>query len=135
MPGQPPGKRVLAVIAALEDAGEMTRAEICRAMGVDRFIGSAVMSRMHKATPMIPKRIYIARWVYEDDVGGRRYPKAVFALGDKKDAPKPKPKLNKVSTAEYRDKEQKRVNSVFMWGQSRRVRHAARKKENHAVHD
>ena len=116
MPGQPPGPLVLGVIAVLEHEEELTRAEICRAMGVDRFLGSSVISRMRRATKMLPKRIYVVRWVYEDD-DGRYYPRAVFALGDKPDARKPKPKPNKECTAKYRARNRGRASSVFNWAQ------------------
>jgi hypothetical protein len=132
MPGKPPGPLVLAITAALEHEGEATMAELAKIIGLHRFDCSSVVSRMRKPCKMLPKRIYVKRWVRDDDSGGRSYLRAVLALGDAPDAPKPKAKPNKESTAEYRAKERHRVNSVFMWAQPRRVREAARRNKEGA---
>lgn len=116
MPGQPPGPLVLGVIAVLEQEEELTRAEICRALNIDRFLGSSVVTRMRRATKTLPKRIYIVRWVYEDDEG-RYYPRAVFALGNKPDARKPKPNKAKDNSARFRARKRDRASSVFNWAQ------------------
>jgi hypothetical protein len=129
MPGKPPGPIVLGVIAVLEREGEATTAEIAKLLSCSRFGCSSVVLRMRKATKMLPKRIYVVRWVYTDDSGGRHYPRAVLALGDKRDAPKPPPKTNAQKLVEYRARERHRVNSVFMWAQPSRARMAARRGE------
>ena len=129
MPGKPPGPLVLGIVRILQREGEATMAELAKMLGVPRFDASSVVSRMRKPCKTLPKRIYVVRWTRHDDSGGRSYPRAVLALGDKPDAPRPKPKPNKESTAEYRANERHRVNSVFMWAQPRRVRHATRRKE------
>lgn len=68
------------------------------------------------------KRVYIKEWVHTSPVGGRVYPRAVFALGSRKCAPKPPPKSNKERLAARRAKlrkplvepaHTKLVNSVF----------------------
>jgi len=129
MPGKPPGPLVLGVVAALEQEGEATMAELAKLLGLHRFDCSSVVSRMRKATKMLPKRIYVTRWVYEDDSGGRHYPRAVLALGDKRDAPKPKPKTHAQIRVEYRARERHRVNSVWQWAAPRRLRQAQRQGE------
>jgi hypothetical protein len=129
VPGKPPGPIVLGVIEVLEREGEATMAEIAKALGRSRFDCSQVVSRMRKPTKMLPKRLYIVRWVYTDDSGGRPYPRAVMALGDKRDAPKPKPKTHAQIRVEYRARERHRVNSVWQWAAPRRLRQAQRQGE------
>ena len=46
----------------------------------------------NKKHPKLGKRVYICKWVYDDDVGRMGYPRAVYALGSKDNATKPKPK-------------------------------------------
>ena len=129
MPGKPPGPLVLGVIRALKKHHELTRAELCMVMGVTRFEASSVVSRMNKAHKLVPKRIYIKRWVYDDDTGSRYYPKSVYALGNLPDVPKPKPLSAAEVSKRWREKERFRVNSVFMWAQPRKVRYAMRRGE------
>lgn len=129
MPGKPPGPLVLGVIAALEREGEATMAEIAVALGLTRFRCSSVVSRMRKPSKMLPKRIYVTRWTCSDDSGGRDYLRAVLALGDQPDAPRPAPKHPLVVAAEYRARERHKVPSVWAWAAPRRVRHAQRRGE------
>lgn len=108
------------IIAALEQCGPMTRTEICAEVGEDRMTISSVVSRLAKATKRKPKRVYITHYVYDME-GERRYPRAVYDLGDKEDARKPK-----ASTKANRQRSdaKRRVintcNSVFNLGLPRR---------------
>lgn len=129
MHGKPPGPLVLGVLAALQEHHELTRAEICRIMGTSRFLASSVISRLNRELPTLPKRIYVVRWVHDDDTAARNYPRAVYALGNLPDAKKPKPKPAKENSRRWREKERNQVNSVFMWAQPRRVRAAVRRGE------
>ena len=93
--GKPPGEIVLAVLALLAEHTWLTRSELCRLMGRDRHAVASVMSRMSRTWPNVGKRIYVAGYVHEDD-GSRRYPRPFYALGDRRDTPKPKPDRNDV---------------------------------------
>jgi len=87
-PRRPYGSLIARITRALEVNGEMTRAEICREIGLPHDKVSAVITRMHKRTPNTGKQLFIARYVFDDE-GKRRYPRAVYQLGDKEDAKKP----------------------------------------------
>ena len=84
------GSTVARVLALIEECGPMSRAEIGDHLGIDRRQLSSVVSRMAKTSPRTPKRLYIARYVYDME-GQRTYPRAVYAIGDKPDARKPAP--------------------------------------------
>ena len=81
---------------------------------------SCAVRNSHKATRP-GNRVYICRWVYQDGVGGKSYPRAVYAAGDKDDAPKPAPKSTVVRNKAYRGRKRvsrthrKLVSSVFDW--------------------
>ena len=113
------GSVAASILAALDEQGPMSRAEIAKALGMERTAVSAIITRMRMPTKKFPKRIYISTYVYEAD-GLRYYPRAVYALGDKKDARKPK-----ASRLEVRRRYDQRVrmrmtgNSIFNWGQPR----------------
>lgn len=85
--GRPAGRMVLGILAQLEQHGEMTRAALMRALDCSQQ-DLSVLHRLRKATPEKPKRVHIARYVFDDE-GARPYPRAVYALGDKPDALKP----------------------------------------------
>jgi hypothetical protein len=71
---------------------------------------------MNKRTKAGEKRIYVADWTYEYD-DARRYPRAVFMLGDKEDKKKPKPniRLNR-QRSEHNTLKAIRMTSVFNLG-------------------
>lgn len=127
MSGKPPGPLVLGVLRALKQHHELTRAELCVILGVNRFSGSAVISRMAKKQKTVGKRVYVKYWVHDDGARTRRYPKAVYALGPWPDAPKPSPKTQAENSRAWREKEKSRVSSVFAWGRSRQARAAIRR--------
>jgi DNA-directed RNA polymerase specialized sigma24 family protein len=101
----------------LRQHGELTSAEICAELDVDRSQGGAVLSRMNKASPKLPKRIYKVKYIDEHE-GQRRYPRSVYALGDLPDAKKPKASAAK-NSKRYRLRVNKKVASVFHLGLSR----------------
>lgn len=111
---------VNAITSLLEDLGPMTRVEIETAMPEAKVSISAVMSRMHKNTPANGKRIYIKSYVY-DSIGLKRYPRAVYALGNKPDAKKPIADKNE-NRKRYVQKKVKQhtTNSVFHLGRTQR---------------
>lgn len=114
------GSTVNQVLRTLAECGPMTRAEICDQLGQDRNLVSAVISRMCRAQPKTPKRLYVERYVY-DGVGARRYPRAVYAVGSKVDAKKPVRDVA-ATRKRYMDslRKQMTMNSVFNLGLTRK---------------
>jgi hypothetical protein len=86
---RPWGSTVDRILDILTELGPMTAAEICREMGENRQFVSAVISRMRRPTKQLPKRIYVTSWAHDDE-GARRYPRAVFDVGDAPDKEKKK---------------------------------------------
>lgn len=119
---KPPGEIVLGILALLDEHGEMTRGAMCRALGRERMAVASVVSRLNKPGATVPKRVYITCYVYEDDEG-RRYPRAVYARGDKPDARKPKADRAAVA-ARYLARNRSQVASVFDLGRPGRARRA-----------
>lgn len=119
------------VLRMLEEDGPMTRAEICKQLGREKVAIAAVVTRLHKRSPEFGKRVYIKEYVYDMD-GERYYPRALYALGDKPDAKKPKADQLEVKRR-YRERHKLRygANSVFNLGLTRRQREelTRRKKE------
>jgi hypothetical protein len=64
---------------------------------------------MNKRTKAGVKRIHVANWTYDHD-DARRYPRAVFMLGDKPDKPRPKPNVRE----NRRRSEHKTINAIRM---------------------
>jgi hypothetical protein len=110
------------VIKALEAFAEfkrMTAQEFADYADIGRYDAHAVLNRMNKRTKAGVKRIYVADWTYEHD-DARRYPRAVFMLGDKEDKKKPQPniRLNRQRSETNRNA-QFRMNSVFNMAMTR----------------
>ena len=108
------------VLALLRDVGPMSRSEICAHLGRDKDGVSSVVSRLGRASIKWPKRIYVQAYVFDQE-GERRYPRAVYALGDRPDArkPAPDPAANKSRYWANR-KLRLRGSSVFTWGMNNR---------------
>lgn len=107
------GEIVSQILQALKDYGPMTRIELCDALNTTRKSVSAVMTRLNRPSPRVPKRIYVKSYVYDHE-GQRYYPRAVYDLGDKPDA-KP-PGADPVSARKrylQRKKMRYTANSVF----------------------
>jgi len=83
------GESAKAILIALKEFGPMTRAELELIVNVKHDCISPIVSRLHKETPRLGKQISIVGYVYDAE-GGRRYPRAIYALGDQQDAKKPK---------------------------------------------
>lgn len=115
------------IMQILEDQGPSTREEICRALGEHRMIIGAIVGRMAKRTPQSGKRLYISGWTYDCE-GQRRYPRAIYAIGDKPNATKPKSDV-KENSRRYRESVRKKftANSVFNLGMTRRQYEAIRR--------
>lgn len=107
------------ILAALEEVGPMTNAEICSHLQLDKCAVGAVVSRLSKASVRKPKRIYITHYVHDSE-GARRYPRGVYALGDQPDARKPKSSTKEIKARYWAKKKLRmKANSVFHLGMSR----------------
>jgi len=107
------GPHVAKALEAFAEFGRMTAQEFADYADIGRYDAHAVLNRMNKRTKDGLKRIYIADWTYAHD-DARRYPRAVFATGDKEDKKKPKPniKANR-QRSEHKRNKTLRMNSVF----------------------
>jgi hypothetical protein len=82
------GAVVAAIEAALLEYGPMTRTELAAVVDMPRSSISPVLTRMRKPTkrPAAGKRIHVSGW-QEESEGQRKYPRAIYDLGDKDDVP------------------------------------------------
>jgi hypothetical protein len=110
--GKPPSAIMLSILAVLENDGPLTRSEIQQSLGLSRNLISACLSRLNKKQKIAPKRVYITHYQMDSEAGGRKYPRAAYALGDKPDAKKVKTSPMEAS-AHYRENLKGRVSSVF----------------------
>jgi transcription initiation factor IIE alpha subunit len=117
---RPYGQLADLILNLLKEFGAMTSFEIAQSLGMTKTEISGVLSRLHKTGARTPRRIYITNYVHDAE-GSRRYPRAVYALGCKLDAPKPKSNI-KANKKRYLQKKNARVNSVWMLGMSRQQR-------------
>lgn len=109
------GEVVRAMLRALTDDGPMTSSELCKRVNSTHDKSARVISGLLRASARYPvKRIYIQGYVFDAE-GARRYPRAVYALGDYPNAVKPK--VSKAANAKrWRDRKKLRVNSVWALG-------------------
>jgi hypothetical protein len=107
------GQTVREITRLLDELGPMTTAELCRELGETRMYVSSVVARMRKVSVQTPKRVYISAYVDEDE-SSRKYPRAVYALGDAEDAKRKPYDVNKYKR-EYNARKRKlnTTNSVF----------------------
>lgn len=114
------GETVKRITELISDLGPMSTCELSEEMGRDRMFISAVLSRMRRPTKTMPKRLYVIRYIDKVE-SARAYPRAVFALGDKKDAQKPKAdKRASRKASDQRRRMRNTMNSVFNLGMPRR---------------
>lgn len=121
------GVRSRAILMALEQYGNQSRAELEQSAGIRKDLISAIVSRLNKRGARIGKQIHIVSYVYDAE-GARRYPRAVYAIGDGEDAKKPKAS-QKENRRRYDAKRVGlyRMNNVFNLGKSRDQIRAERK--------
>lgn len=118
------GDTVKKIMRGLIEEGPMTLQDLVRLTGIDKTILHTVLRPMMRPTkrPAYPKRIYICQWVYDQE-GQKRYPRPMYAIGDRPDAPRPvaDPKAN-----DKRRRDKRRIlrttNSVFHLAALSRVR-------------
>ena len=110
------GSTVLAIEIVLSQQGPMTRSQIEDELGVGKNQVSAVLTRMRRRDKSGVKRIHIKSWAHEHE-GGRRYPRAVYAIGDKPCKQKPKVDRNEVKRRYVEGKRSAlKANFVFNLG-------------------
>lgn len=107
------GSHILKIWEALAEFGKITAQEFADYADIGRYDAHAALNKMNRRTKAGVKRIYIADWTYEHD-DARRYPRAVFMVGDKPDKPKPKPnRRENRRRSEAKRNKTLRMNSVF----------------------
>jgi hypothetical protein len=101
------------ILDAVAEYGPMTTREICDLLGLDLLRSGSLVSRLAVARKSVPKRLYVERWILDAE-GQKLYPRAVYALGDKPCAKRPKPDRVAVQRR-YRHKlyAKYKSNSVF----------------------
>lgn len=82
------GKTVGEILRILEEIGPMTAMEISDHLNLNRYSTSSIIARLCKESKTIPKRAHIKSYTYDHE-GQRKYPRAVYALGDKPNARNP----------------------------------------------
>jgi len=124
------GMHVIKAMEAFAEFGRLTAQEFADYADIGRYDAHAVLNRMNKRTKAGEKRIHVADWTYEHD-DARRYPRAVFMLGDKEDKKKPKPniRLNR-QRSEHKTANAIRMTSVFNMGLTRDAVRQVRKQLN-----
>lgn len=108
-------KLSFAAVRSVLECGPMTMREVARFFPDHPYRNvSSIISKMNGYT--VTKTIYIHSWTREGV--GRTYLRAVYALGDRRDAPKPEAFTNAERLRFRRERRQKpRVpNSVFQLG-------------------
>jgi hypothetical protein len=121
---------VIKALEAFAEFGRLTAQEFADYADIGRYDAHAVLNRMNKRTKAGEKRIYVADWTHGHD-NARRYPRAVFMLGDKPDKPRPKPdiRLNR-QRSEHKSIKAIRMTSVFNMGLTRDTVRQIRKNFN-----
>ena len=73
----------------VDDTPAAVSAELCEAIGLDKLKVGAVLSRLVRESIDTPRRAHICAYTHDAE-GARSYPRAVYALGDRPNVPKPK---------------------------------------------
>lgn len=94
----------------------MTQAELLEILGGSKGTVYKITTMLTKPTQTLPKRLYVKAYVFDQE-GQKRYPRAVFAIGDKPCAAKP---LKDIPATQKRYREKRKghflLNSVFNLG-------------------
>ncbi|MGA0610037.1 hypothetical protein [Caldimonas sp. KR1-144] len=92
----------------------MASVEIAEELQLPERRVAGALHRLHRGERK--GTIHIARWEYDLGDGRRRYPRPIFALGSKRDAPKPKPPTDTEHCRAYRARKKSATPSVFLLG-------------------
>jgi hypothetical protein len=110
------GCRIIAATAALVEHGEITAIELSDYLDIGRYDAHAVLKKLATPTKAGVKRAYIVRWVWDHGTA-RKYPRPVYAPGDKRDAKRPvADQLANKRAYYHRKKKHATMNSVFNLG-------------------
>lgn len=98
----------------LKKYGPCTASELALKLDVERSNLKNSLRSMKQSNTKHNQLVYICDYARHDESGGRTYPRAVYALGNKPDAVKPKP-LTAVEKKRRSREAKRRVNfnSVF----------------------
>lgn len=110
-----------AIEGAISSAGPMTSPELAQYTGIDQRAVAVAVGRMRRPDEKRGGaiRLHVCGWAFDCE-GRRRYPRAIYALGPGRDAPRPKGE-SVARKAVTRDAMFKRVKaaSVFNMGMTR----------------
>jgi hypothetical protein len=113
------GDRVRVILDTLAEYGPMTMNEVREIVNVPKNSVAATLSSLHRNRPQMGKRIHVKTYVFDAE-GSRRYPRAVYALGDLPDAIKPKSDEKEIKRRYLQNRKRKyTMNSVFNMGKTR----------------
>lgn len=112
------------VLEHLEEFGPSTCVELCRMIQRPRCTVVAALKALRTNQIKRPRMVHIQSYTYDDEVK-QRYPRAIYALGNRPDAKRPKPEKGTERTKRWREKQVLRTrdnkrmaiaaNSVFNW--------------------
>lgn len=104
------------IMKTIEAYGPMTQAELLEILGGKKGTVYKVTTNLTKPSQTLPKRLYVSAYVFDQE-GQKRYPRPVFAIGDKPCAKKPRVDIP-ATQKRYREKRKSHVllNSVFNLG-------------------
>jgi len=127
------GPHVVKALEAFAEFGRLTAQEFADFADIGRYDAHAVLNRMNRRTKDGVKRIHIADWTHAHD-DARRYPRAVFALGDGLDKKRPKAdvRANRKRSEDKRNASF-RMNSVFNMAMTRDTIRDMRRKLRHSA--
>lgn len=113
------GDRSRLILNTLDYLGPMTMNEVREIVAMPKNSVAATLSSLHRKRPQMGKRIYVKEYVFDAE-GSRRYPRAVYAIGDLPDAIKPKSDEKAIKRRYVeRQKAKYTMNSVFNMGKTR----------------
>lgn len=107
------GGMIKRAMAALEEFGDLTGAEVADILGVTRFDAHAALTKMKRRTKAGIKRAHVVRYVYDNE-GDRRYPRPVYRLGDRYCVSKPKSDPYAIAK-KYRDAKSRRMRATSVF--------------------
>jgi hypothetical protein len=104
------------ILAALREHGPLTRVQAQQLAGIDKHTAGQVFTRLLRVTKRSTqaglevgkRRAHISGWTSEHE-GARDYLRAIYKLGDGKDAPRPKPKCMLKVKREYWKRRKQRL--------------------------
>ena len=96
---------------AVKEMGPMTAEEFAeeKQIPINHARAYASYAKRHKF-------VYVLKYKRESEIGNTAYPRAVYALGDKPDAPKPKKWPLAETNRRHRAKKRRMANSIFAMG-------------------